>query len=174
MPEDDLVLHTRSSHPFSKEEIMNARMTTLTVALTLFAATAYAGDPNLGTWKVNESKSMIPPGSPKMLTVVLEQAADGVKVTVDGVDREGKPYHNEWTGKYDGKDYPVVGSAQADTRSMKRIDAHHFDVVNKKNGKPTIKVKVVVAKEGKSKTESFSGMTADGKPVTATFFLEKQ
>jgi len=153
---------------------MTARMAPLTAALSLFAATAYATDPNLGTWNLNESKSTFPASQPKVLTTVFEQAADGVKVTVDGVDKDAKPFHNEWTGKYDGKDYPVVGSAQADTRSMKKIDAHHFDIVNKKNGKPTIKVKYVIAKDGKSRTAIYSGTTADGKPVSGTFFYEKQ
>jgi len=46
------------------------------------------------------------------------------KVTVDGTDSDGKPVHNEWTGKYDGKDYPVTGSSTEDTRSYRRVDAH--------------------------------------------------
>ena len=41
----------------------------------------------------------------------------GGKVTVDGTDSDGKPVHNEWTGKYDGKDYPVTGSSTNDTLS---------------------------------------------------------
>jgi len=149
-------------------------MTPLTVALSLFAATAYAADPTLGTWKLNESKSTFSPNSPKILTTKVEQAADGVKVTVDGVYPDGKTFHNEWTGKYDGKDYPVVGSVNSDTRSMKKTDAHHFDIVNKKSGKPTIKVKWAIAKDGKSRTSTYSGTTADGKPISGTYFYEKQ
>jgi len=29
---------------------------------------------------------------------------DAAGVTVDGVDGRGKPTHNKWTGKFDGKD----------------------------------------------------------------------
>jgi len=36
---------------------------------------------------------------------VYEAAGDSVKVTVAGIDGDGKPTHNEWTGKFDGKDY---------------------------------------------------------------------
>ena len=153
---------------------MNARMAPLAVALSLFATTAYAADLNLGTWKLNESKSVIPPGMFKTVTVVFEQVADGVKVTFDGVDKDGKPFHNGFTGTYDGKEYPVVGTPVADARSLKRVDAHHFTVVNKKGGKPTITIDYVTAKDGKTRTGTYSGTTAEGKPVSATMFYEKQ
>ena len=70
--------------------------------------------PTDGTWKLNEAKSKIAAGAPKFTTVVYEAAGDRVKVTVDGTDGEGKPVHNEWTGKYDGKDYPVTGDPNTD------------------------------------------------------------
>src|SRR5437763_16272817 len=52
-----------------------------------------------------------------VLLVGYEAAGDSVKVTVDGVDGDGKPAHNEWTGKFDGKDYSVTGDPNADMRS---------------------------------------------------------
>src|SRR5260370_17386590 len=76
---------------------------TLFVGVTMCFA---AANPNLGTWKLNEAKSKISPGAPKNLTVVYEAAGDSIKGTIDGVDGEGKPTHNEWTGKFDCKDYP--------------------------------------------------------------------
>ena len=64
-------------------------------------ATAY-----LGTWKLNEAKSKFGPGAVKNTTVVYSAAGDNmVKVVTDGVDKDGKPIHTEWTGKFDGKDY---------------------------------------------------------------------
>ena len=48
--------------------------------------------------------------------------------TVDGVDGQGKPAHNEWTGKFDGKDYPVTGDTASDVRSYKQIDDHTLGV----------------------------------------------
>jgi hypothetical protein len=36
-----------------------------------------------------------------------------VKITVDGVDANGKPAHNEWTGKFDGKDYSITEEVHA-------------------------------------------------------------
>ena len=103
-------------------------MKTRTILMTLClcfvgAAACFAQDPEIGTWKLNEAKSKIGAGSPKLTTVVYEAAGDSVKVTVDGTDADGKPLHSEWTGKYDGKDYPVTGDPNTDTRSV-RWDVH--------------------------------------------------
>src|SRR5271165_5521655 len=93
----------------------------MTLAVCLLAsAVSFAGNPNMGTWKLNEAKSKFPPGASKNNTVVYEAAGDNVKVTVDGVDGEGKPTHNEWTGKLDAKDYLLVGDSNADTRAYKK------------------------------------------------------
>ena len=84
----------------------------LTLALCFLAGAAcFASDVQMGTWKLNEAKSKFSPGATKNHTIVYETAGDNVKVTVDGTDRDGKPAHNEWTGKFDGKDYPVKGDS---------------------------------------------------------------
>src|SRR5215470_7824084 len=100
---------------------MKARVFILALALCFVGATVCfaAADPQIGTWKLNEAKSKIAAGSPKFTTVVYEAAGDSVKVTVDGTGSDGKPAHNEWTGKFDGKDYPVTGDSNSDTRSYK-------------------------------------------------------
>src|SRR5262245_31354216 len=67
---------------------------------------AAAHDAHMGTWKLNEAKSKLSAGAAKNNTVVYEAAGENIKVTIDGVNKDGKPIHNEWTGKFDGKDYP--------------------------------------------------------------------
>ena len=78
-------------------------LASLAMSLAGFAL-CFAADLNMGTWKLNEAKSKLAPGAPKNTTVVYAAAGDNVKVTVDGVDGEGKPAHNEWTGQFDDKD----------------------------------------------------------------------
>src|ERR1019366_6012111 len=102
---------------------MKAKTIILTLALCFVAvAVGFASDVNMGTWKLNEAKSKFAPGAAKNSTVVYVAVGDNVKATVDGTDGNGKPTHNEWTGKFDGKDYPVTGDANSDTRSLKKID----------------------------------------------------
>src|SRR5450755_5165574 len=154
---------------------MKARTIIFTLALC-FAAVAfgYASDANMGTWKLNEAKSKIVPGAPKNNTVVYEAAGDSVKVTVDGVDGDGKPTHNEWTGKFDGKDYPLTGDAMSDTRSYKKIDDRTTELTNKKGDKVVTSAKIVISADGKTRTLTVSGTGADGKKFKYTAVYDKQ
>jgi hypothetical protein len=145
------------------------------VALGLAAlGVAFAGDANMGTWKLNEGKSRIPAGAPKNTTVVYAAAGDSIKVTVDGTDPAGKPAHNEWTGKFDGKDYPLVGDPGADTRSYKKVDDHTTELTNKKGGKVTATAKIVIAPDGKSRTVTVSGTDPKGNKLEYTAVYDKQ
>lgn len=140
----------------------------ITVAISL------ASDQHMGTWKLNEAKSKIPAGVQKNHSVVYEAAGDNVKVTVDGVDGMGKPSHNEWTGKFDGKDYAVTGDASSDMRSYKKIDDRTLELTNKKDGKVTTSGRIVVAADGKSRTVTVSGTDAKGKKVHYSAVYDKE
>jgi len=94
--------------------------------------------------------------------VVYEAVGENVKVTIDGVGSDGKPTHNEWTGKYDGKDYPVVGDPNSDAQSLTKIDDHTLGFNVKKSGKTTISSRVVVSADGKSRTVTSSGTDSKG------------
>ena len=155
---------------------MKTRTCLLTFAV-LFAAMSVcvaAEDLNMGTWKLDGAKSKIGAGAPKNTTVVYEAAGDSVKVTVDGVGADGKPSHNEWTGKFDGKDYPLTGDPSADTRSYKRINAHTLALTNKKDGKVTTTGRVTVSADGKTRTVTTSSKDANGKKVDSTAVYHKQ
>ena len=153
-------------------------MKTRTILLILplcFVATAacFAGDAHMGTWKLNEEKSKICAGMPKNNTVVYEKAGDDIKVTVDGTDAEGKSAHNEWTGKFDGKDYPVTGDSTQDARSYKKIDDRTMEFEVKKDGKVTISGKIAVSADGKSRTVTTSGTDEKGKKVKSKAVYDK-
>jgi len=153
------------------------RKTVLFNLVALFAAAVVcfaAADVSMGTWKLNEAKSKISPGTAKNTTVVYAAAGDSVKITVDGVDADGKPAHNEWTGKFDGKEYPVTGDPASDTRAYKRVNDHTLAVTNKKGGKVTVTVRVVVAADGKSRTVTFDGTDAQGKKFSSIAVYDKQ
>jgi hypothetical protein len=120
-------------------------------------AVCLAADPQLGTWKLNEGKSKFGPGAAKNHTVIYSPAGDMVKITVDGVNKDGKAVHNEWTGKFDGKDYKVTGDGNTDTRAYTKVDANNLDMVVKKDGKVTVTGKIAVSADGKSRTVATSG-----------------
>ena len=148
----------------------------LLLLLCMFGLSASfaAENPNVGTWKLNEAKSNFAPGATNNSTVVYEAVGDGVKVTTDGTSGDGKPVHTEWTGKFDGKDYPVAGSADADSREYTQVNAHTLTFANKKGGKVTISGKIVVSADGKSRTVTTSSTDPSGKKVTGTAVYDKQ
>jgi hypothetical protein len=153
-------------------------MKTKTIGLSLIlclAAGAFclaADDPMMGTWKLNEAKSKVAPGAPKNTTVTYAAVGDQVKVTVDGTDADGKAAHSEWTGKMDGKDYPVTGDPMADTRSYKK-EGKDLELANKKSGKVTMTGKVVISADGKTRTVTIEGTDAKGAKMTSTAVYDK-
>jgi hypothetical protein len=154
---------------------MKTKTTVLTLALCFAgAALSFADDPEMGTWKLNETKSKFAPGATKNHTVVYEATGDNVKITVDGTDKEGKSTHNEWTGKFDGKDYPVTGDRTSDMRSYSKVDDRTLKMTVKKDGKLTATGRIVVSADGKSRTVTTSGTDAEGKKVKNTVVYDKQ
>jgi hypothetical protein len=143
------------------------------VAFFAAAMVSFAADNAfMGTWKLNEAKSKLGNG-PKNETVVYEAVGDQVKVTVDGMGADGKPTHNEWTGMFDGKDYPVTGDPSSDMRSYKMVNDHTLDITVKKDGKVTATGKIEVSKDGKTRTVHIKGTDADGKKVETVGVYDK-
>jgi hypothetical protein len=153
---------------------MKLRTMTLTVALCFVAALVFASNANMGTWKLNEAKSKLVAGATKNNTVAYEAAGGNIKVTIDGTDGAGKAIHNEWTGKFDGKDYPVTGDSTSDMRSYKQVNAHTLEFTVKNAGKVTITGRIVVSADGKTRTVSSSGTDAMGMKVSSTAVYDKQ
>ena len=149
----------------------------IVLALAVFFAgvvVCSADDPNMGTWKLNEAKSKLSPGAAKNHTVVYETAGDMVKVTVDGTGADGNATHNEWTGKFNGRYYAVTGDATSDMRSYRRISSHTLALRAKKAGKVTLTGRIVVSRNGKTRTVTTTGRDAKGKWVTNTGVYDKQ
>ena len=155
---------------------MKTQIIGLTLALSFFAGAACfaADDPQIGTWKLNEAKSKLTRDAGKNTTVVYEAAGDQVKVVIDGTDKDGKPTHNEWTGKFDGKDYAVTGDPKSDMRAYKKTDDHTLAFTVKKDGKTTATGRIVVAADGKSRMVTAKGADEEGKKSKDKAAYDKQ
>jgi hypothetical protein len=154
---------------------MKARRLLFLAAVCLsVAATGFAADSNVGTWKLNDGKSKMAPGAPKNNTVVYTAEGDSFKCVVEGVDATGKPAHNEWTGKFDGKDYAVTGDPNSDTRAVQKVNDHHYNLTSKKGGKETITGTIEISADGKTRTLTVHTNDAQGKKVTSTLVYDKQ
>jgi hypothetical protein len=132
------------------------KTTTKTIALSLglilVAGALNAADPFEGTWKLNESKSKLTAGTDKDTKIVYNSGLvrDKVTVTTDGLEGNGTPIHSEWKGKFDGKDYPITGDPDANTRSYKKMNDRTLYMTAKKGAEVIIQGLIVVSADGKS------------------------
>ena len=152
---------------------MKTKTIGLGALLSIAAAAVCFANPTIGTWKLNESKSTFGEGAGKSTTVVWAKAGNHDKCTVDGTDADGKKTHSVWTGKLDGKDYPITGDAQSDTRSFKMNGEKTIDMVSKKHGKIVGDGTIVVAADGKTRTVTSTMTNAKGTKVTSTLAYDK-
>jgi hypothetical protein len=136
---------------------------------------AQASNPRLGTWQLNVEKSQYNPGpAPQRVTMTIEAAGEGEKATTEGVNAAGAPTRTEYTAQYDGKDSPLTGSQNADTVSLKRIDARTLERTDKKGDKVVATSTRVVSEDGKTMTVTTTGTNAQGQAMNNVTVWEKQ
>ncbi len=157
---------------------MKRRMFVLGTIVLCFAvngAFGAAGDVFSGNWKLNLEKSKYDPGPPPKGPnfVKVEAIPGGLKLSGTGVNAEGKPTANEWSGQFDGKDNPVKGDPSRDTAALKKIDDYTLEVTNKKDGKVTTVTRQVFSKDGKTRTSTTKGTNAKGIKVNNVAVFEK-
>ena len=153
---------------------MKTRITAVVTALSFAAiAACFAANPQMGTWKLNEAKSKVTPGMGKSMTVTYSEQGDKIKVTVDGVDKDGKPTHGVWLGKWDGKAYKSTGNLAWDSAAYKVVNDYTNDITTMKNGKVMWTGHITVAKDGKSRTVTVNGTDANGKKFTSKSVYDK-
>ncbi|HEY6155213.1 MAG TPA: hypothetical protein VIW07_15845 [Candidatus Udaeobacter sp.] len=153
---------------------MKIRITAVVTALSFAATVAcFAANPQMGTWKLNEGKSKVAPGMGKSTTVTYSEQGDKIKVTVDGVDKNGKPTHGVWVGKWDGKAYKATGNLAWDSAAYKVVNDNTNDITTWKNGKVAWTGHIIVSKDGKSRTVTVNGTDANGKKFTSKAVYDK-
>ena len=148
----------------------------LALGAVLFAGSAFAqSDPAAGTWKLNAAKSRYSPGpAPKSNLVTIVAVENGLKITGQGTDADGKPTSLSYTVTYDGKDKPVTGSPDYDSTSGKKIDANTTELTRKKEGKTVQTATRKISADGKTMTVTSRGKTPSGKTLNNVAVFEKQ
>lgn len=147
----------------------------LAVVLQATCAFAQATDPLIGTWELNLAKSKFRPGpAPKSETRTYVAAGPDIKASSKGVDADGKPTARQWTVNYDGKDRPETGNPDADSLSLKRIDAFTTEFIEKKAGKVVTTGTRVISRDGKVMTITSKGTNAKGKTFSHEMVFDKR
>ena len=129
----------------------------------------------VGTWKLDVAKSKYSPGPPPKSIVTRNEAVEGALHHVtDGTDSKGKPFHEEFTAKFDGKDYPVKGSEPGETISLTKIDDYTTAWTVKVNGRVAATGQTVYSRDGKLRTTTASGTTEKGDKFSNMTVFERQ
>ena len=133
-----------------------------------FAVDAAGPDPQAGTWKMNVARSTFVNGgpNPKGETVVIEEVDGGLKVTSSA--------GFQYTAKYDGKDYPMTGSAAANGVALRRMDPNTIETVRKKDGKVITSNITFISMDGKTRSNVFQGKNAQGESITWIAVFDKE
>ena len=154
--------------------MIKTRIAVLAAALSFTAVAAcFAANPHMGTWKLNEAKSKLVPGMGKNTTVTYAEKKDKIKITVDGVDKDGKPTHSVWVGKFDGKAYPVKGNLPYNSVAYRVVNDRTNDITAMKDGKVGWNGRITVSADGKSRTVTINGTGADGKKFSGKAVYDK-
>lgn len=135
-------------------------------------AVAQSTDRLAGTWHLNVAKSKYASAAPKSQTTTLHAVDGGLHEIVERINADGSTTRWEVIAKYDGRDYPVKGDPSRDTVAMTKVDQNTVDIVNKKGSAVVSRMRILVAADGKSRTNTV--MDPSGQKTTAVLFFDRQ
>ena len=109
--------------------------------------------PWFGSWQ------QVPPDSPwfnpwpyRNVTLRIEPWNDGLRVVYDMVRRRGGVTHMEWSGRFDGRDYPVQGVDYVLTNAYTQISERSYQIVVRVDGGEAAVATAVVSADGSRMT----------------------
>jgi hypothetical protein len=160
---------------------MNRR--TVLIATTLLglaittpqAAFAQSSQWLIGTWKTNLAKSTYTPGPlPRSQTLTFETEGQGHRVTVETINAQGNLAKAVFIRHDDGKSYPVTGNAAFDAEAFRTVNDSTAWVIRTKAGKVVMTIVAEMSADGKTLTDTVTGVDTNGQPFYAVAIREKQ
>lgn len=134
--------------------------------VTALFAVAQPKDLGLGTWVFVPEKSTYESGpapkESKRQWIAKGDKVDTVQFLHDGENAEGKPFHTEFTVKYDGKPAPFVGGTLYDAVALQLKSPHVVEQTFTLQGKVTVRATRTISKDGKTMTIDSRGARKDG------------
>jgi hypothetical protein len=155
---------------------MMTRTLALVVVVLLAAPVAGQVPPVwFGTWRVSVERSTYS-GEPgyKRATYTIQPARDGLKVVYEAVLPRGGVQHLEWTGRLDGRDYPVQGVDEYMTYAYRPLDDGKYELTARIDGRVVATATVAFAPDGKTMTTTTVARAASGQSITTNTVYEKE
>jgi len=120
-----------------------------------------------GTWTLNLARSTYSPGPPPFKRATRTVAASGDEITIvdEMVRNRGGITHLEWTGKFDGNDYPVQGVELVLTNAYRRVDDRTYELIQKIDGEVVATSRLTMSPDGRTITTVNSSKTASATTI---------
>ena len=158
---------------------MNARKalflgSLLALLVPVVMAADAAADSSVGTWKLNVAKSTFGSGViPKSETRTYSSTAMGTHVVIESEDASGKKSKTETLLTYNGQPQKVVGNADFDSVSTKRVDKYETTAEMLKGGKVVGSLRRLVSSDGKTMSINQKVLKPDGSTETSMGVYER-
>ena len=155
-------------------------MAMLSLAVVFATALPQAGlaqsNPLIGTWKLNLEKSKLTPAPAlRSQTATFQQDGQNIKNTNQTVDAQGNAMTNVFLHIYDGQPHPTTGNPLYDATSYLRLDGNTIVFSRFKGGKLVQIGTIAVSQDGKSRTNTTSGIVGpNGLAGTTVSVYDKQ
>lgn len=152
------------------------RGATAVMVLTL-SVSAFAADPFVGTWKLNEKESKTSSGqTPTGRITTYESIPNGLRFSIQGED--GKPA-DQAEFVFDGKAHattssPLVRGTGADTAVYVRPSSHEIKGSLKRQGNEVATTNRRVSDDGKVLTSTADGVNIKGEKFRNVLVYDKQ
>jgi hypothetical protein len=171
----DLFLITKGRNIMNRRTMLTG-MTLLGLAIATLPQHGFAQS-NLdnGLWQLNVAKSKFSPGPPpKSTTLYIQGEGQNAKLASAGIDAEGNPTRLATMRILDGMPHPSAGSPDFDATAYTRVDAYTINLSRIKAGKVVQTGTVVISRDGKMSTFTFTGADANGRQVHGIQVYDKQ
>lgn len=128
-----------------------------------------------GTWQLNVGRSTYRPGPGPQKALLNVTYENGMRHSVlETVAADGDMVRTEYRAAEDGRDYPLKGSPNADTVSLRRSGPSTIERIDKRGGQPVMVLTLRLSQDGKTVNVTQKGVTASGDTVSNVMVYEKQ
>jgi hypothetical protein len=148
----------------------------LVLGLLGLAATLFAADPYVGTWKMNPAKTKYKVGTaPKEQTVTIAEISSDLNLKIAGTAADGTKISINYTIPSAGGVGKIIESTTSyDGVSGKRIAPNEREVSYMKGGKAVYTTRSKVSSDGNLLSVHTKGLNPMGQTVEADVVYDKQ
>jgi len=147
----------------------------LAIATSVAIPAAQQQAPWVGTWQqIPPEKKWFDPWPYQKVTLRIEPWDDGLRVVYDMVRRRGGVTHIEWTGRFDGNDYPVQGVDYVLTNAYRKLSDLSYEIVVKVDGRAAAVATAVVSADGATLNVDTTEQDSTGRTLTTTATYRKR